>query len=415
MTVHGVPACRPVTPKSPQHLVRTRLTVVVIAVALVVTSVAGVAIIKRAADDGAAPAPATPSPTADSASPATSAEMTVPDARWVDISPSISFDFADFGGMNYGAQTIALSPSDPSTVYLGTCYQGIWRTTDAGETWEQVNSGRNGKNLETGRNWTLAVDPNDADTLYTVAGFGFEQGLWKSVDGGVNWSQMLPEDVAAQTSPDVYSVAIDPDDSGHLLLGFHSGWAGGPASGVVESRDSGRTWIIHDPEPSWGSGHYAFFVTGTTWLVTTQDDGVWRTTDSGNSWVRVSKTPMQHGANQLYRTAEGVLFLGGLHTLLTSSDEGESWTAVGPWSQDGYNAIIGDGQFLYAQAANTGMNTLADDPPYVISPEHDGQRWTPYNDGAQIFANGPMAMAFDPEARIIYSSNWGAGVWKLQL
>ena len=87
---------------------------------------------------------------------------------------------------------------------------------------------------------------------------------------------------------------------------------------------------------------------------------------------------------------------------------------MGPATPDGYNAIIGDGTYLYAQRANTGYATTAP-APYVTSLETDGVTWTPFNGGAQLFSDGPINMVFDPVNRIVYSSNWRAGVWRLKL
>lgn len=341
-------------------------------------------------------------------------EQPAPAPVWENISPPISLDPNAFDGQNYGAQTIVAAPSDPSIVYLGTCYQGIWRTTDGGDSWEKVNVGVHGDNLDTGRNWTLAVDPTDADTLYTVAGYGFEQGIWKSRDGGRNWRQILPDSVAEQATADIYSVTIDPADPQHLIAGSHSGWAGGPSSGVLETLDGGRTWTIHPPQPSWGTGHYVFFLDSTTWLLTTQFDGFWRTEDGGANWQQVTKVNMVHGGNQLYRTENGVLYSGAASTMLRSDDDGRTWTEVGPASSDGYYAVIGDGERLYAQPGYTGLNTLAEDPPYYVSAEDDGHTWEPLNPD-QVFTNGPMAFAFDPQTHTLYSSNWDAGVWRLRL
>jgi photosystem II stability/assembly factor-like uncharacterized protein len=333
---------------------------------------------------------------------------------WEHISPPISFDPTLFNNGNYGTQTIVAAPSDPSIVYLGTCGQGVWRTVDRGDTWTKVNTGTNGLNLESGRNWTLAVDPTDADTVYTVSGYGQEQGIWKSVDGGENWRQILPASVIEQTTADIYSLAIDPTDPKHLLAGAHSGWAGGSASGVLETLDGGRSWTIHQPQPSWGTGHYVHFLDSVTWLVTTQNNGFWRTGDAGATWEQVTTADMVHGGNQLYRTSEGTIYSGAVATMLRSDDEGRTWTEVGPRTTEGYYVVIGDGEFLFAQHGFTGFNTVDDDPPYVVSAEDDGTRWTPLNPD-QVFENGPMSMTFDPESRTLYSSNWNAGVWRLRL
>ncbi|HEX7668973.1 MAG TPA: hypothetical protein VF395_05300 [Polyangiaceae bacterium] len=53
--------------------------------------------------------------------------------------------------------------------------------------------------------------------------------------------------------------------------------------------------------------------------------------------------------------------------------------------------------------------------PYVTSPETDGVTWTPYREGAQKFTDGPCSMRFDPVNRILYSANWGAGLWALKV
>jgi photosystem II stability/assembly factor-like uncharacterized protein len=333
---------------------------------------------------------------------------------WENITPPIALEPSLFDNGNYGTQTIVAAPSDPSIVYLGTCNQGVWRTIDGGDSWTKVNTGTNGPNLDTGRNWTLAVDPTDAETVYTVSGFGTEQGIWKSTDGGVNWQQILPQSVIDQTTADIYSLAIDPEDPSHLLAASHGGWTHGLVSGVLETRDGGRTWTIHQPQPSWGTGHYIFFLDSDTWLLTTQYDGFWRTADAGASWEQVTKSNMVHGGNQLYRTDDGTIYSGAMVTMLRSRDEGRTWSEVGPRTSEGYYVVIGDGEFLYAQHGYTGYNTVDEDPPYVVSAEDDGSRWTPLND-EQTFENGPMSMAFDPESRTLYSSNWNAGVWRLQL
>ena len=85
----------------------------------------------------------------------------------------------DFGGNNYGFQTLVMDPSDHRTLYVGTCYQGIWKTTDGGQTWAKADTGANGAQIDSGRNWTLAIDPFHPRTLYTTAGYG-ANGLWRS-------------------------------------------------------------------------------------------------------------------------------------------------------------------------------------------------------------------------------------------
>lgn len=326
---------------------------------------------------------------------------------WVNITPPVSLDF-NSPKDNYGTQTIGSSPVAPRTLYVGTCYQGIWKSTDGGDHWTKVNTGTNGSNLDTGRNWSLAVDPTNPDVVYTVSGYGAGQGLWKSSNGGKDWAQVFSQSELQSYTADVYSVTIDPADHLHLLVAFHSGFNFMPDAGLAESKNGGQSWTWIAPQP-WGAGHYAFFITSTTWLVTTQGAGLWRTTNSGTSWTKVSADSMQHGGNQLYRSKTGALYVGGLHQLQRSTDQGEHWSQVGPVTADGYNAVVGDGTVLYAQPANTGAAQQKN--TYFTSAETDGLTWVAFNQ--QQFTDGPMAMVFDAQNRVVYSSNWGAGVWRL--
>jgi hypothetical protein len=274
-----------------------------------------------------------------------------------------------------------------------------------------VDTGDNADEIDAGRNWTMAVDPTNANVIYTAAGYGHELGLWKSIDGGVNWNQTLTPDMYSMTQGDVYSVAIDPSDSQHLLIGFHADWTTGSA-GVLESKNGGASWIVHQPEPSWGHGHYAFFITPTTWLLGTQDNGFWRTTNSGQSWDQVSTVNMAHGGSQMYRASNGVLYVGASNTLLRSTNDGVSFTQVGFQGSGSYYGIVGDGTRLWGQPASTGGNPADPLPPIFTSPETDGMTWTPYRPDLVFPENGPMAMAFDAANGIVYSSNWMAGVWR---
>jgi hypothetical protein len=214
----------------------------------------------------------------------------------------------------------------------------------------------------------------------------------------------------------VYNIAIDPADGRHLLVGFHQGWAGTENSGVMESKDGGATWILHQPQGWWGKGNYALFIDSNTWLLATQENGFWRTANAGATWTQVVSSNvanMPHGAGSVYRSANGTVYTASSIGILRSTNNGASWTRVGPANTpDGYMSVIGDGVRLYTQRANTG-NAISAPLPYYTSLESDGVTWVPYN--GQTFTNGPGHMAFDPTNRILYSSNWMAGVWKLSV
>jgi photosystem II stability/assembly factor-like uncharacterized protein len=353
-----------------------------------------------------------------------------PIGTWVDVTPAVllAVPLLPFTSPQYGCQTIGLSPHNPAVIYCGCCYEGIFRSADYGKTWTKVSTGTHGSDLDLGRPWALAVDPTDENTLYTVAGFGSgAQGVFKSTDGGVNYTQMMDATTISNSSADIYCITIDPANHNHVLISFHSPWPSSSDTGVGETTDGGSTWALHGPITGVGSGCYIFFLgqddsgvaSSNYWLLTTQSGGYWRTTNGGSTWTQVhSAHSMQHGGEQLYRSGTGVLYTGcaGAY-MIRSTDNGQTWTAIGngsnglPSTPDGYNAVFGDGVYIYCCLTNTGVATNTPVSWYYTL-DGDGLNWTQYN--TQSFQDGPMSGAVDVVNQVVYASCWCQGILRLK-
>jgi hypothetical protein len=337
--------------------------------------------------------------------PATAPELTA--GMFVNISPpGVPFD----SNATALTQGMTIDPCNPATIYVCVvdAEHGIYRSSDGGGTWTRLD-------YVGGCPIRVRVNPENPLHLYVGDGVrGGNNGFFYTTDGGVTWT--LPQgfkDFADEGgSYDVYHVEPDPADFSHVLVSFHSGWKGEVENGVIESFDAGVTWrkaglpgagaedgtdVYFLYEPKQGIGN------AQTWLFATQGNGHFRTTNSGETWTKVTDVSMQHGGGAKYYGKGGVLYISSSQGVLKSTDNGETFTKIG--LGQAYLSVIGDGTRLFA-----GQHFNA---RFVTALESNDTEWTEFN--MQDFDEGPFEMAVDPVNQILYSANIRAGVYALKL
>jgi len=343
---------------------------------------------------------------------------------WTDLTPTnLGIPWGTSNGFTQG---MAIDPKTPATLYLAVCgfditAAGLFKSSDAGTSWRRVAKvTTNADHLD--EPIRVRVDPRNPQHLYVGDGVrGASGGFWVSWDGGETFTQP-PAFVALEKQEgmfpfDVYDVAPDPSDFNHVLVAHHAAWGWtdtkwNTSSGILESKDGGDSWIVHPPRDGWGSGHAINFLynpelgigDSSSWLLGTQGAGMWRTTDAGNNWTKVSELGIQHGGGSVYYAHSGTLFSSGANQNLKSTDNGQSWTAVGP--SKGFNAIAGDGTRLYALQ---GFGPAS----FITSSETDGTTWTAFS--TQEFKDGSFEIQLDKANRILYSATWGSGIWAMKV
>ena len=191
---------------------------------------------------------------------------------------------------DFNIYVIALAPSDPDRLYLGTnlhdwatphpeghaAAKGVFRSTDAGATFEVVNNGLTELNV-----FALAVDPRDADVVYAGTAAEGAGNLFKTVDGGSTWARLGPD----LPGVDVHTIALWPPNPDVIAVGFGQNVQAGTGlpvvgAGVYVSEDAGQTWT----NASEGLSEREFVVMSLvfsgdgTLLYGGTDDGVFRGT-----------------------------------------------------------------------------------------------------------------------------------------
>lgn len=147
----------------------------------------------------------------------------------------------------YGGEALALDPQNPDVVYIAAGkYVGelgrIFKSTNRGATWVESNLELPMGGDEAKR-WTgnrLAVSPFNSNLLL----FGSRQdGLWRSLDGGINWTQV--HSLVAQPDPEIgiLAIAFDPNLPNRVYLGAYG-------EGIYLSEDSGTRWRKLEGSPS---------------------------------------------------------------------------------------------------------------------------------------------------------------------
>ena len=178
---------------------------------------------------------------------------------WKSDNNGITFDvlFEDKDVFSIGA--IAVAPSNPDILYLGSgeannsrsSYwgDGVYKSTDAGETWTNVGLP---ESHHIGR---IVVHPTDPDIVY-VAALGHlyseneERGLYKSTNGGQSWQKVLGPVVRGKNIG-VVDVKMDPSNPQVLYAATFDKVRtpftydlGGPGSRVYKTTDGGANWTV---------------------------------------------------------------------------------------------------------------------------------------------------------------------------
>ena len=328
-------------------------------------------------------------------------------------------------GFNLGSgrvTTLAVHPRNPNIAYMGAADGGVWKTTDGGATWSPIGDGV----FETLSIGAIALQRRNPAVVFVGTGEAntssdayWGGGIYKSSDGGATFQKVGGGQFDRAT---VFTIATFPRSTRMVFAATNRG--------LFRSEDGGTNWSLV-LAPGGDADRLGNFITDVVtlsrssakhllaavgWRAGDPNNGLWESTDSGDTWTnitaaasaagftqqprigRVSLASLRGHAGLLYAVVQDAVLLnttGGVPTALDGVYKSETGPA-GPWVKVATSA-------QFAADPNSAMSPAKIGPGY----QPGIQSW--YNQYVRIDPADPNHVIVGLEE--IYDTDDGGLTW----
>jgi photosystem II stability/assembly factor-like uncharacterized protein len=243
---------------------------------------------------------------------------------------------------------IAIHPEDDNLWYIAVGSGGVWKTKNAGVTWESIFDGQDSYSIG-----CVTIDSNNPSIIWVGTGenvggrhVGFGDGIYRSPDGGRTWKKM-----GLEASEHISKILVHPENSDIVWVAAQGPlWSKGGDRGLYKTTDGGKTWKKNLGDEAWTGvtdvvmdPRYPDILYAATWqrhrtvaafMGGGPGSGIHRSMDGGLSWEKLS-TGLPKGnigkiglavslqePDIVYAAIEQERTTGGLYR---STDRGASW------------------------------------------------------------------------------------------
>lgn len=323
------------------------------------------------------------------------------------------------GPGNIGARinSILLHPTNDSIIYAGFSQGGVWKTEDAGQNWNPIFDDQ--LFLAIG---DIEVDPNDPETIYVgtgdlnISGYPFiGDGLYRSRNGGETWEHLGLEEQRI-----ISKIIIDPSNSDIIYVATMGlPFERTAERGLYKSINGGDTWeqvlfvtsdagiidmVMSPSDPltlyaaSWNR-----IRNNSESLVFGHDAHIYKTTDGGNQWEilagglpnnqamsRIGLAISKENSDKLYAAYVDSTFQ--LYNIYRSDNAGNTWTTLDISEAAGMsqNALGGFGWYF----GKIHLNPQDDNDIFLLGVD----LWRSFDGGTNWFSESPPWWTYEVHA-----------------
>jgi photosystem II stability/assembly factor-like uncharacterized protein len=292
----------------------------------------------------------------------------------------------------------AVDPANTKLIYTASASGGVWKSTDAGITWNPVFDHEGSYSIG-----AIALDPDNPNVVWVGTGelnaqrsVAYGDGIYRSDDGGKTWKNM-----GLKESEHIARIVLDPRDTNTVYVAAQGPlWNAGGDRGLYKTTDGGKTWkAVLTISPNTGVTDVVLdpanpdVVYAAAWQrrrhVWTLIDGgpesaVYKSTDAGATWTKLTnglpKVDMGRiglaispaKPDQVYALIEAADKKGGIYRSL---DQGASWEKRNDWDVGAmyYGQVIADPKNPERIYILNVFNKVSDDGGKTL---HDlGEKW----------------------------------------
>jgi photosystem II stability/assembly factor-like uncharacterized protein len=351
------------------------------------------------------------------------------------VSAALTWAFAGPNNIGGRVRSIVAHPTDSNILFCGSVSGGLWKTTNAGGSWEPVNDFMPSLVVS-----CLRFDPTNTNVIYAGTGEGYFNtdalrgvGVLKSTDGGTSWTTLTGFTGSSATPPFPYYINdlyIRPDNSSIIYAATNAG--------VFRTTNAGTNWtFVKRGDLTYRATQFVADANSPQTIYVAfgnfSRDGIYKTTTGGatsGSWTKLTTGFPTTGYNRISmgisRSNPQVLYAVltdsatyETYAIEKSTNGGANWTAVTvPTDAGGGTHLGGQGWYNNVVAVHpTNPNTVYIGGINIFRSTDAGATWAQLTSGYPPLVHpyahvDQHAMSFDPNnASVMYFGNDG-GMYK---